>query len=329
MKRIERLCLILLLANVLCFVANVEVFAFDEISREPVYYGFDLDGKPAPKRMTSDVAADRPIPIETEIIAKLYSFYSTNYAECEPIENREKLFVAIARGEYETAIQEAKKGLKKYSPLSETFKTDAKSGTLYRTYLFLLATAHELNGDWREALSEFAILEGDDSVDFMFTEARILYATGNRHEAFKICCDALPRLWPLPFDSVSKKFEKESERLRGQSAIINLQNFDFTSFDPEWVALWKLRDSCARVVCPELHFVALHPFRIKREGDKSFDELQRESFERFLQFIDEESERRSPQDRQEWLRDWEVKTFHKLEALPYGCGYHGMGGVAP
>ncbi|MBR5758707.1 MAG: hypothetical protein IKX88_08945 [Thermoguttaceae bacterium] len=322
-------CLIFLLTFVLSFVSSVDLFAFDELSREPVYYGFDIDGKPAPKRMTSAVAADRPIPIETEFIAKLYSFYSTNYAQCEPIENRERLFVAIARGEYETAIQEAKKGLKKYSPLGETFKTDAKSGTLYRTYLFLLATAHELNGDWREALSEFAILEGDDSVDFMFTEARILYATGNRQEAFGICCDATSRLSPLPFDSVFDKIEKEKEKFRGQKAIIVLFDDSFTFFDPEWVALWKLRDSCARVVCPELHFVALHPFRIKREGDKSFNELQRESFERFLQFIDEEDERRSPQDRRKWMSERAMRALHRLEELPYGCGYRGMGGLLP
>lgn len=311
----------IILACILGFVLNASIFAFDEISKEPIYYQFDLDGKPAPQRMVSNVAADVPLPIENEFIAKLYSFHSTIRRDCEQIENREKLLVAIARGDYQTAIQEAEKGLKKYSPLGTNFRTEVDSGPLYRKYLFFLATAHELNGDWREALSLFAILEGEDSVDFMMTEARILYATGNKEEAVKLAGEVLLRLDPLPFDSVSKKIEERNKRTQGRRVC--LISLEPGAYDPEWILLWKLRDSCARIICPELHFVAAHPFRKVPEGSKRFDELQRESFERFLELVDEEYERR-PSD---WKRELSSRVFHKLEELPYGCGIMGMGVV--
>ena len=311
----------IILACILGFVLNASIFAFDEVGKEPIYYQFDLDGKPAPQRMVSNVADDVPLPIENEFIAKLYSFHSTNRRDCEQIENREKLLVAIARGDYQTAIKEAEIGVKKYSPLGTNFGIDAKSGTLLRKYMFFLATAHELNGDWREALSLFGAIEGDYSVDFMLTEARILYAIGNRKDAFKISCDAVLRLDPLPIDSVFGKIENERQNFPKRQRIMLPGGAG--SYDPEWIQLWKLRDSCARIVCPELHFVAAHPFRKVPEGSKSFDELQRESYELFLKFIDEENER-LPQYKR---RAWEANIFHKLEELPYGCGIMGMGVV--
>lgn len=325
MRQISTVCL---LAFLFCAASVDRAPAFDELSREPIYYSFDLDGKPAPKRMVSRVASDRPLPIENEFIAKLYSFYSTNRYDCDPLENREKLLVSIARGDYKTAIQEAEKELKRTFSTPGAFAADAKSGTLFRKRLFILATAHELNGDWREALSLFAILEGDDSVDFMFTEARILFATGNREKAFQLVCDAQKRIEPLPVDSVMEKIQREIQRSRrtSENAPFTLGGDLLGAYDSEWFELWKLRELCARIVRPELHFVATHPFwlpPLQPQGGKTFAELQRESYEAFLKFVDEENARSDLKKK----RTSEVNLFHKLEEIPYGCGFTGMPGV--
>lgn len=60
-----------------------------------------------------------------------------------------------------------------------------------------------------------------------------------------------------------------------------------TSGDPKWFALWKLRDQCARAICPELRYIK-YLGNDPGEAQRKFEALQKDAFEKFLTFMEEE-----------------------------------------
>lgn len=192
-----------------------------------------------------------------------------------------------------------------------------------------MADAYELNGDWRQALNARAALHGDKSDEFTWAKARILYATGDRENALKLICNATLSVSYISVDSVLQKRETERERRRklGWDELQIKRSWLMAETSPawpEWFALWKLRDHCARVIYPELHYVAVLDYQSKmlekglKEGEALFNAKQREGFERCLTFMEEELARLPEEKRARFAP--QVEFLKSLQRLPYELG---------
>lgn len=234
-------------------------------------------------------------------------------------------FRALAAGKYDEAIQTAINGLNENAPWNEDVGERASSGRAYYMYLNILAVAYELNGDWTKALNAYASLHGEKSEEFLWAQARIFYATGNKQSAFKAICDAILQNLHLSIDLTIKKLTESDEKRNRVMRTFGIYS-ERGAPDAEWFALWKLRDQCARVVMPELHYVVNAGASNNENGD--FNLAQKDAFERFLLFFEEEFRCCSNEDCDVYnYRRCESQYLlvKELAKLPYARGQIGMG----
>ena len=146
-------------------------------------------------------------------------------------------------------------------------------------------------------------------------------------QAFQRVCHLIRDVSNCSVDSVNEKIFRAREAQReGRFHIYTwdesfyLLSSDRRGLDREWLALWGLRDNCARVVCPELHFVTtISPLRETdaKKRMKYFPEYQRECFEKFVALMEEEYAKRD--EKSPWYKEnGEALVFlHELEKIPY------------
>lgn len=208
------------------------------------------------------------------------------------------IYSLIAKGEYQTAIEELKKLLSDIGPI-EDFSGYAALD--YSEALSTLAVVYELNGNWKEAINLYTILYPEWTFDFTWIKIRIFYAVGRKKEAFKLICDAIGEVeWASP-KSVNDKFERAKEEaskysLKGAPLLTVVHAKVGRGYDPEWRAIWILRDNCARVACPEAPYVSAFNSSDVAAGVKYYFDLQKESFETLIDFMEEQYQNLAPTD---------------------------------
>lgn len=268
----------------------------------------NFNDAPPPPRMRCESRRQKPLPIENEFIAQTYSLYvPSSFSGYGFMENREELLGAVAEGEYDRAIVSAKEGMKKYCPwniASDETKPPRlffRDGAFFRQNLLTLATAYELQGRLREAAGANLALYEIDDPEYIWVDARVRYAAGDRRGAFLKAKEAIDAtLTP----SARLALESVDEREEGK-------------FPPELFTLWKLRDSFAKVICPELHFAAPHPFYIT--SGKTLDAIQKEASESFLSFMESEKEKAKDSEKEDAIKRDErmIAQLRKLADLTY------------
>ena len=235
---------------------------------------------------------------------------------------KEPLTRYLSDGEYEKVVKIARAEIDDQFPWWKT-----RNAVQFLRYEHVLAIAHELNGDWTDALDAYAVIYGDHSEEFDWSNIRILYATGQRYQAFQRACRRIRDLSHCSVVSVNEKISHALEvQKEGRFHIYTwderfyLLSSDRRGLDREWFALWGLRDNCARVVCPELHFVTtISPFQETnaKKRMKYFPEYQKECFEKFVAFMEEEYAKHDEES--PWYKEngEAIAFLHELEKIPY------------
>lgn len=294
-----------ILGGFLAFGENLGAWTFEP---DPTrYQDYRTEGIPAPKRLTTD--GPGILPLNDKFIASVHSSFPAG-GDVASLQD------AISRGDYETAIRGAIKGMEKNAPWRVNQENSIDYGSRYYEFALVLANAYELNGDWRQALNVYASLYGDCGEEFTWAKTRILHATGDKQTAFKLICDATSGHSNLSVDSVLAKFEERRRELE-EGRGLGLPLVPMGGNDSEWFALWKLRDQCARVICPELHYVkylGADPGQAQRQ----FEAMQKEAFEKFLAFMEEEL---AASDKYAQTRNRsQVELLKSLRQIPYTRG---------
>ena len=101
----------------------------------------------------------------------------------------------LRQGKYEEVIASAKAQLEILNPIhfdasAEIDETKKRDAWEFRRYLYVYATALELNGNWREAERAYAALYGGPRAEeCRLALARFYYATGDKSSAFQLLMD--------------------------------------------------------------------------------------------------------------------------------------------
>lgn len=276
-----------------------------------------------PKRITVDLIDGYPL-VGDSFIASVSSntFYAVIKNHCTLL-NKE-----LPRGNYDVVIDTALSVVKQHSEwwenvvLSEDhIKIDDPA--VLTEYQGLLAIAYELKGDWQHANLAYSVAYGNNSEEARWAEIRTLYSRGSeatkRLALWKFAC-LMQEIHLGSVDSVNETIRKYYESPRPAdprpltSTIINLN-------DTEWRSLWKFRNNCARVICPELYFVS-NKFE-QSHGGRDFFELQQESYEKFVEYV-EEYWGDEGKDRQRYYASGgefgsakKLELLRKLKTMPY------------
>ena len=304
----------------------------------------EIGNEPVPKRKTvSDVKDFSPTIFSTFFLETspvpalgMLSHISPDLGMLPHIspsveQQRQILYRRLAEGNYDDAIRDAREYIDSLLPVLDDWKNCA----LFSKLQWTLATAYELKGEWEKALGRYAIVYGENSNDFLWAKIRILYASGNKLDAFYFVCRFLnsQNFNPTVIESVLAKIEerqksrdKKGGKKGGTTNVAILFDSGRNVVDFEWKTLWKLRDNCARVICPELYFVTSVRSQ-NNDGLTSFYETQQKAFQDFITFFEEELNELVNQRAAsagfaegEKLKDeyWEnVELLKKLDAIPY------------
>ncbi len=203
---------------------------------------------------------------------------------------------ALRRGYYDIAINTARKGVAE-APKPWEENNDAKlapGAPNWQYYLQFLAVAHELKGDWLQAQELCAAAYGPNSSNGAWLNARIFYSSGETDAAFFYLMQVAPRLQDgvatmenfkrkVETGEIAKRVKRDGRRLRAYYAGDKSESI---YLDSDWKRLYAFRDSCARIVCPELHFTVLE--RTWDEAFRKYDALWDECWQRFLAFAEAE-----------------------------------------
>lgn len=213
-----------------------------------------------------------------------------------------RLIEEVAQGHYDKAIEEGEDYLKRISiewwnmPANDRDYDNDERPYLISAYQRFLAVTYELKGDWQRAMVAYIMAYGDQGEEIRWAKIRKDYAMKIRkHYAGEIEMSkvhALRRLVDeirreylgsvVSVDSVNEKLQKNCEVAEPDWK----SPFVYYIHDPEWKSLWKFRYNCARVICPELGLV-LTSEDPHNTDMRDFFELQQESYEKFVEFVEE------------------------------------------
>lgn len=171
-----------------------------------------------------------------------------------------------------------------------------------------LAICLELNGDYEECVVIYSLVFGTDPETLGWIDARVAYEWRRReplpgldvtesvfHSVVKLIQD-FHDLTPTNVDNVIRKVrETEKAFAEGKASSLCYTGIPvmFDSLerrDQEAVELYRLRDWCARIVCPKLHFIYLGLYDdMPRDGERiKLIETTRKSYEEFVDLMEEE-----------------------------------------
>lgn len=199
----------------------------------------------------------------------------------------------LRQGKYEEAIATTKAQLEILNPIrfdasAETDATKERDAWEFRRYLYVYATALELNGNWREAERAYAALYGGPRAEeCRLALARFYYATGDKSSAFRLLMDDVrKKAATLSVEETLGRLERGEIRERSDCWSGRFAYARAGIVDRDWFELYSFRDDCARVVCPELYFATSGKDR--EEAQANFDALRREKYAEFLAFAEAE-----------------------------------------
>lgn len=147
-----------------------------------------------------------------------------------------------------------------------------------------MAIAYELNGNWQEALDAWALVYGDVCEEYNWAFIRILYASDNKELAFRLIGDMVESLSWVSVDDVKAKTGAQPFNVPFIGGVVG------EVWDPEWLALVRFHNECARVICPESYYVSSNDVEREEEGTLDFTTLQGESYLKFIDFMQEQLE---------------------------------------
>ncbi len=202
------------------------------------------------------------------------------------------LLQKLRQCEYEEAIAATKARLEILNPIrfdasAETDETK-RGAWEFRRYLYVYATALELNGNWREAERVYAALYGGPRTEeCRLASARFYYATGDKSSAFRLLMDDVrKKAASLSVEETLGRLERGEIRERSDRWTGRFAFARGGIVDRDWFELYSFRDDCARVVCPELYFAVSGKDR--DEAQANFDAFRREKYAEFLAFAEAE-----------------------------------------
>jgi len=239
----------------------------------------NLDGIPAPKRATAEkpywCAMDEHL---TQMAAISDVYFMALF--------QENVYLQV--GQYDKAIEAACAGLAKTLPLRE--KSDGGGS---REYLYLLAVAYELKGEWEKALDAYDTLYGARSQDALWARARVLYATEHKELAFFTASRALALNLNLSVDDAIEAVKTASVKktplpVPGSRPRLLAPSNVKGGLEPNWFGVWKLREHCARFVCPELYYLVTREKPDSASFTDEYAELHEMKFAEFCEFMEAE-----------------------------------------
>lgn len=247
-----------------------------------------------PKRITVERIDQYPL-VGDSFIASLspINFYRVIRSD-RPIFHED-----LPSGNYDAVIDAAHEVIKKHStwweeeefrPIDDGSPFDPTDDPLATSeYQALLAIAYELKGEWRLARMAYELAYGQNSEEARWAKIRMLYSRGStitKLEALREVVFLMDKTYLGSVDAVNERIRthyENPENANSKYASAWLQGFYET--DKEAFYLWKFRNNCARVICPELYFVSSKYKQI--HGGRNFYELQQESFEKFVEYVEE------------------------------------------
>ena len=219
---------------------------------------------------------------------------------------------------YSVAISRTKDAIKNYlnektppnrPPWEEDMPIERKHGSVlpvkypifFERYVHLLGLAYELNGDFEKADKSYDIVYGTNEIALNWTKARLLYERNNRRRSFVVVCGIIQSYYNLTPQSVDDVIERvksielkwknnqnDSIYVRGGLPVdLNERKFR----DVEAVELYRIRDWCARFICPNLVYkkLSLSSESTRQERVESVRFI-RECYAQFMDFMEQEYE---------------------------------------
>ncbi len=168
--------------------------------------------------------------------------------------------------DYKRSIEKIYENLKglSFDDISLFEKTESIGGSLRWNYL-VLALSYEFSGQEVRAFNVYSLLYGS-SPEMTWASLRLGYAheQGKSLPPFSNCisgdvyqtlCEFVPTLSLPSIDSVVMRINAELEERVAEKKDIPCDYRDWETID-----LYRFRDNCARIVCPDLHH-RYNPFR--------------------------------------------------------------------
>ena len=230
--------------------------------------------------------------------------YATYYSETVSSPDEPEFASDIAAGRYQKVIDEIQEEMVKLSPFWEK-----DSAAKLAHYQHMLAVAYELKGDWKNAIAAWVLVYGEDSDNCRWALIRILYAMGERDEVFELIRGMIEKVQWADVDNVKKKLEGD----RFETRPLPPPMTPCRELDPEWLALVRFRDNCARIICPELHYVSSNLYKWEGGGAPDFLGLQQSSYARFVTFAKAYFDK----NERPYLHKEHIEFLEKLRELPY------------
>ncbi len=220
-------------------------------------------------------------------------------------DNYDGLFEMIQNRQYDEVIVLCKRRLNERVPWKAgdlTNFNDIYDGILFRFYMNDLASALELSGNRKTALRIYRALykERITDDDYSWIEARLIYPKCRR-TSFKLICEVGEKTYALL--NIDQVYARNSIDRR----YYDTRNYEMIMSATEWRRLYEIRDRCACIVCPDLHYRSTNGFNMSK--------LVKESYQKFLTFMEEEYAK--PENNSEPGRYRVVmECFRKLGNLP-------------
>lgn len=223
-----------------------------------------------------------------------------------------EVYNQFTNGEYDAVIEKAQNVLKENSEWWESaelinkpeYYTSEKNPYLFSEYGRLLAIAYELKGEWNKARLAYSMAYGEGSEACRWADFRLKYAAGIHDPTGYAQIEWVDQLNYLIEDEQLPLVSSGNE---------NWGNMD----DRDWLALWKFRLNCALVICPELLFVTtINEIDLTLRAGKNFFEIEKESYERFVDAYEKICEEVKPS----YISDRErqrIVLLKELKSMPY------------
>ena len=252
-----------------------------------------------------------------------------------------ELFELIKKDEYEQAKKKAgeliQNLIEKNTPWNADIKYEAwmesNVGFGLNQYIHIMAVAQELNGEYDKALMSYGAVYMTNLEAFDWTYARLLYGKGRKPFAFNRVYMTLTEYHNLSLESIERVKQKVKEteeafynkdkRLDLFRTGIPVGRDELGRLDLEALELYRIRDWCAQIVCPKLHFTYPSVWNEERRDRPQYVELTRKSYAEFLKFMEEEFEKYSPKGELKPTKqspgraEQSMEFLRKLSELPY------------
>ena len=228
--------------------------------------------------------------------------------------------------DYEKSIKLASENLKKRSleHPNPSQPVEVTGMTIRHDYL-LLAVSYELSGQVERAYGVYSMLYGW-LPEMTWASLRLGYAieqgkcprpVGSCYDiaipAYRQVCEFVPTL-PLPsIDAVVRRVNIELDDCKSKRRAVPCDFIDW-----EAIHLYRLRDNCARIVCPDLHYREA-PSHTNND-DRVLCIRTRIAYSKFMKYMEEHYAKHMTTEGDRDVAEQATKTMEilrKIAELPY------------